>query len=737
MNKQPKIVLHLFHTKRRQKQPVLKLSSGPATASLIDPSSRPMEEYQPELSEFELHGRFLSARKQANHKAFYLFNPLELCIEFFQDDRGSECEISINRYNEALMEQIVDRHCLRALKLDRTIQALFEQMILEEKLAVEFRQKNGIFQVNLIKKTWFVGFSNYFDQVFRFETFKELVMFNLVSGLIRPGNMGCLTFDLSNLRLLLCKLKNHIIEIYELLSAYKKLVGKEELSLHLDEKFLDKFALISKVYNTFIVIPMLQSELMLVGNPRLRIFHRLYSLLSVIGEVRYFEDLSNDKLIKILKKQSQGIEDDFFPLVEQFPTEMLVGIINQSLAFNFAPVLFSKMESQLSEKEQGLLPNWVHFCWLLIKQGDGLAMFFPSLHYMDHAEALFDLATMSTGAINPSVPARFRVDSKGVAAFFSSQGDWWTNNQDGTLLSHFERTHARIIKSVKFGPYVWSLILQDGRSLVQKHHLSEDASADSLDYMRDEVSITLLPGKIPDFGSKKLIFYVNDGVIHSFPNKAILSSEDMKTVSLRTLLSKPDNESRNSLVADRLRDSHGWYYDSYYYLSKSRLIARYVERQTVEDGCATIEDVIFCFKWYGGTDFEYKSRRVELLEYDRYYSKYHGKLAQFKFFSQRKKDYALTYSSLTGEFSLGCFSSFTYKTILPWGVHFPANLKIGNSPQSRRVEWFKKRNKETNLFYCMSWDNHEKTLRVAASWLKGPNPHLVVPHITTYSFRIN
>ena len=343
---------------------------------------------------------------------------------------------------------------------------------------------------------------------------------------------------------------------------------------------------------------------------------------------------------------------------------------------------------------------------------------------------------MSNGRINPPVPARYRVDSKGVAAFISSRGDWWIDSHSGRLIDFYQRVNAKVARVVTFGPYVWSVLLQEGKVLIQRYHLSKSGS-DSLDYIRDEVSEEILKGQVPDFGNKRFIYYVLDDKVYCFPNKAVLGIPDIQTASLRKLLSQSKFGARNVRVLDFVKKAGNWYYDAYYFLSKTRLIIRYVEHKTVEDGCQKIEDLVFCFSYLGENEFEYKSRHAELVDYDRYISKDHRKLANFRFFSRQHVDYCLAYSTMNGQFSLACFSKYSFTQVLPWGYHFPTSFKLGNSPVSSEIEWFKKKNREANIFYCMDWDKHTDRLRVAACWLKGPNPHLVVPYVTQLTLRID
>jgi len=397
--------------------------------------------------------------------------------------------------------------------------------------------------------------------------------------------------------------------------------------------------------------------------------------------------------------------------------------------------MFHEIEIQIIAKLNNHMPSWQKFAGLLVKHHGSMAGLFPELHSSEHSEVMFDLLTMGQDHINPPVPSRYRVDSEGVAAFISSYGDWWIDSESGHLLDKYERVHAKIEKVIKHGEFVWAKMIYEGKELVQKYCLNGDPDI-GLEYIRDEISEEVIKGATPDFGNSNYIYYVKDDQICCFPNERDVNAFDMSSVSLKKLLRDSTNEEENLKILSKIdkKDENG--FDAYYYLSKKRLLVRCVERKSSRED-HKINDVIFCFKYNGRKRFIYQSKHKRLVPRGIYSSRNHGSLGKFKFFSRKGADYCLAYSTLTGEFSLGCYQDSSYITVLKWGVHCPASFKYGNSPTSMKIQWHKKKNRESKIFFCMDWDKFSEELRVAACWLKGPNPHLVVPHVTLFSLNID
>lgn len=703
----------------------LSLTNKPVTASLIDPSLQLLHRHQSKMIDFELNGRFLTARRDVKNTAIRAFDPIDLRIDIMQEERGSECETSINVYTDVVYEQIIDRIMIKELKLDSEVYDIFEYMVLKDKLNVEFRQKNGVFMVCLPKKSWYIGFSPNFDQTFKFDTFRELAMFEMISDLLRPNPHGQIHIDHSKIPSLFSRLNSHISSIVEYLAS-RTSISVDDRPHTIDDSYIAKFAMTSRIYHACIATPLTRA---MCGVADLRdawqAWRWLCEVLAAVGGMAYVEDVL-DGGVERLVGLARWLDGGLMEIVGKLPWGLAVLALGQSIGSLVLPILMPVMEAQLREGLSGGLPSWMHFSWLVMKHNEGLKMFFPFLRDLDRDEMLFDLGTISKGKINPSVPARFRVDSKGVAAFFSSHGDWWTDSHGGDLLNHFERMDAEIIKTVKHGPYVWSMIINDSLPLVQKYHMSDIAIPDALDYIPDEVSQSLLPDRIPDFGSKKFIFYVIDDMIYGFPNKAVLSKDDMASISLRSLLLKSESD-RNITILQRLYDSDNRY-DTYYNLSKSVLVIRYVQRCCA---CEMLDDIMMCYEWKGGINFEFRSMKIQAIDPSRYYSSDKKMIAKFNFFSQSKKVYCLSYSSITGELSLAQLSNFGFKILLPWRTHIKMTSRCRNIPPAIKADLCIKIDEDSSISYLMNWNRYEHILRIVVCWHLNRSPHAAV-----YSLRI-
>lgn len=735
MSEENKLITLLFATKfKKRPEKIVKLRTKPMTACLVSDGIKQLEAYQPELIEYELNGRFLSARSHPNSKAFYPFNPLELRLQIKQSKQGPMSIASIHFYNGTLDERHLTLESINSLKLETGIPQTVSDMLFRDRMDLDFNQRNGIFRVNIGPAVLFIGYSEYFDQALVFDKFDKLVIFNMLSDFLRcKGTKPYL--NLKNIRPLFLKLKLHLGQLTEAVAAYRKLIDKVELEKHLDEGFLPTFALITRAYNNYLIIPVMAYEAEKVADPQKRIFHRLYSLLSCVSEVNKFADLKNETMMRILEKQSEGLEEEMMSLLDVLHWEEVNSLISKKLIPLQSTPLFHEIEIQILAKLNRHMPSWQQFAGLLVKHHGSMAGLFPNLHSSEHSEVMFDLLTMAEGHINPPVPSRFRVDSSGVAAFISSYGDWWVDSEFGQLLDKYERVHAKVTKTVKYAEYVWTKMNYEGKELVQKYCLSDDPDI-GLEYIRDEISEEAFKGAIPDFGNSKYIYYVRDGQICCFPNERELSLFDMKSISLNKLLRDSIHEEENVKILKNIDKINESAYDAHYYLSKRRLLIRCIEGKSTRDD-KKINDVIFSFKYSGGKKFIYQSKHKRLVPKDIYNSKNQATLGKFKFFSRRKVDYCLAYSTLTGEFSLGCYQDDSYVTVLKWGVHCPASFKYGNSPSSLKIEWQRKKNREKNIYFCMDWDQFTEELRVAACWVKGPNPHLLVPHLTLFSLNID
>lgn len=735
MEEEKKLNTLLFVTMiKKRKAKTVKLRTKPITACLVSEGIKQLEAYQPEMIDFELNGRFLSARSHPNSKAFYPFNPLELRLQIKQKKAGPVSIASIHFYNSTTHERQLTPEAISAMNPETGLPQVITEMLLRDKLSLDFNQRNGIFRVTFGQTDLYIGYCDYFGQALVFDKYDKLVIFNMLDGFLRSE--GCRPFlNLKNVRPLFFKLKLHLSQITEAVAAYRKLIGKVELEKHLDEGFLPTFAMITRAYNNYLIIPVMSYEAEKVSDPDKRIFHRLYSLLSCVSEVKKFADLKNETMMRILHKQSEELEEEMMELLDVLPWKEINSLISKRLLPLQSTPLFHEIEIQLIAKANNHLPSWQRFAGLLVKNYGSMAGLFPNLHSSEHTEVMFDLLTMAQDHINPPVPSRFRVDSSGVAAFISSYGDWWVDSNTGQLLDKYERVHAKVTKVVKYGPFVWAQILHEGNTLVQKYYLSEKPDI-GLEYIRDEVSEEAIRGAIPDFGNSKYIYYVRERQISCFPNERNINAFNMTSCSLKKLLRDSSNEEENLKVLNKIEKKGDNVYDAYYFLSKKRLLIRYVENQSNIEN-QKINDIIFCFKYSEGTKFKYQSKHTKVISKSNYFSKRNECLAKFKFFTRRGVDYCLAYSTLTGEFSLGCYQDFSYQVVLKWEVHCPASFKYGNSPSSLKIEWYRKKNRETNIFFCMDWDRYSEELRVAACWLKGPNPHLVVPHLTLFSLNID